>query len=79
MEALGRRDVREVLIMPIGIGDRVVNLLYADNGSDGFGETSIAALTALCDGLSRVYGRVILDRKKTSRKSARRSKPIRAN
>ena len=64
MDALGRRDVREVLIMPIGIGDRVVNLLYADNGPDGFGETSIAALTALCDGLSRVYERVILDRKK---------------
>jgi hypothetical protein len=64
MDALGRCDVREVVIMPIGIGDRVVNLLYADNGSDGFGETSIAALTALCDGLSRVYERVILDRKK---------------
>jgi hypothetical protein len=65
MESLGRPDVREVFLMPIGIGDRVVNLLYADNGPDGFGETSIAALTALCDGLSRVYERVILDRKKS--------------
>jgi hypothetical protein len=64
MDALGRCDVRELVIMPIGIGDRVVNLLYADNGPDGFGETSIAALTALCDGLSRVYERVIIDRKK---------------
>jgi hypothetical protein len=66
IEAMGRRDVREVVVLPIGIGDRIVNLLYADNGADSFGETSIAALTALCDGLARVYERVIMDRKKTS-------------
>ncbi len=64
LDVLGRGSVREVVIMPIGLDDRVINLLYADNGSDGFGETSIAALTALCEGLAGVYQRAILAKKK---------------
>ncbi len=54
----------EVNVHPVTIGDRTVNLLYADNGPDAFGETSIAGLTALCDCLSRAYERLITDQKK---------------
>jgi len=63
LEQLGRRGVREVLVRPIAIRGRVVNLLYADNGPDPFGETSVAALQALCDCVARAYERVILSRK----------------
>ena len=61
---LGREDVQEAFITPIVIGDRVVNLLYCDNGPDAFAETAIAGITALCDCLSRAYERLILENKK---------------
>jgi len=64
IDALGRGDSQEVFVHPIVIRDRVVNLLYADNGPDAFGETSVAALTALCDCFSRAYHRLILETKK---------------
>jgi len=64
MESLGRPEVQEVFIHPIVIRDRTVNVLYADNGPDAFGETSIAGLTALCDCLSRAYERLITEHKK---------------
>jgi hypothetical protein len=64
MERLGRPDVLEVFVHPIIIHDRTVNLLYADNGGDAFGEISIAGLTALCDCLSRAYERLITEQKK---------------
>jgi hypothetical protein len=57
--SLGRHDVREVFVHPIIIRDRAVNMLYADNAGDAFGETSIAALTALCDCLARAYERLL--------------------
>jgi hypothetical protein len=60
---IGRGDVREVVVHPISIRGRVVNLLYADNGPDHFGETSVAALAALCSCVSRAYERVILAKK----------------
>jgi len=58
--SLGRHDVAEVFVHPIIIRDRTVNVLYADNGGDSFGETSIAALTALCDCLARAYERLLM-------------------
>jgi hypothetical protein len=42
----------------------VVNLLYCDNGSSAFGETSIAALGAVADCAARAYERLILDKKR---------------
>ena len=66
METLGRHEVQELFISPVIIRDKTVNLLYADNGSDAFGETSIAGLTALCECLSRAYERLITDQKKQS-------------
>jgi hypothetical protein len=63
LAALSRRGMREVLVHPIAIRDRVINLLYADNGSEPLAETSIAALGALCDCVARAYERLILEQK----------------
>jgi len=63
LRSIGRGGVQEVLVHPIAIRGRVVNLLYADNGPDHFGETSVAALVALCSCVSRAYERVILAQK----------------
>jgi hypothetical protein len=63
LRTIGRGGVREVVVHPISIRGRVVNLLYADNGPDHFGETSVAALAALCSCVSRAYERVILAKK----------------
>lgn len=62
--SLGRHDVREVFVHPISIRGRTVNVLYADNGTDAFGETSIAALTALCACLARSYERLLMASRK---------------
>ncbi len=64
LEAIGRAHVQDLLVQPISIRDRVVNLLYCDNGSSAFGETSIAALGAVADCAARAYERLILDRKR---------------
>lgn len=61
--ALSRKGVREALVHPIVIRDRVINLLYADNGSEPLAETSVAALAALCGCVARAYERLILERK----------------
>jgi len=61
--ALSRRGVRDALVHPIVIRDRVINLLYADNGSEPLAEASIAALAALCDCVARAYERLIVERK----------------
>ena len=58
--AIGRRDVRDAAIFPVRIRDRVLNLLYVDNGPHPLAESSIAALGAVCDGIARAYARLIL-------------------
>lgn len=63
LEGLGRAEVQEILVHPVVIRDRVVNVLFADNGPETFGETSIGALTALCHTLSAAYERLIADQK----------------
>jgi hypothetical protein len=64
LRALGRSEARDLVVIPISIRDRVVNLLYADNGNDFLGETSVAALCALARCMARAYERLILERKK---------------
>lgn len=64
VRALGRERAREVVLLPICIRDRVVNVLYADNDFDPVGETSLAALGALCNCVSRAYQRLILASKR---------------
>ena len=63
LRALGRRDAQERVVLPIAIRGRVVNLLYADNGPDVMGETSLAALGSLCGCVAEAYERLILKRK----------------
>jgi hypothetical protein len=65
LEGLGRGGVSEILVHPVVIRDRVVNVLYADNGPEPFGETSIGGLTALCHTLSMAYERLIAEQKQS--------------
>jgi len=64
LSAIGRADVNEVLLQPISIRGRVVNLLYADNGSDALGDTQAAALGALAQTMSSAFERLILEAKR---------------
>jgi hypothetical protein len=64
LRVLGREGVREVLFHPIRVRHHLVNLLYADAGSESLAETSVVALGALCELVSRAYARLILERKK---------------
>jgi hypothetical protein len=64
LRALGREGVREVLVHPIRVRHHLVNLLYADAGSESLAETSVVALGVLCELVSRAYARLILERKK---------------
>jgi hypothetical protein len=61
--ALGRSDAADAAILPVRIRDHVVNLLYVDNGPEVLAESSVAALTSLCECISRAYGRLILAHK----------------
>ena len=54
----------ESAVLPVCLGDRVVNLMYADNGVDPLAETSLAALEALCDIIGAAYTRLILEGKR---------------
>ncbi len=63
LRALDRRHVQEVALLPIEIRGRVVSLLLVDNGPEALGETSLAALTAVCARVSGAYERLILERK----------------
>jgi hypothetical protein len=65
LRAMGRPEIAELAVLPICIGERVVNLLYVDNGSGPLAKTSLAALRALCTGVGRVYERLILERKRS--------------
>jgi hypothetical protein len=64
LRALGREGVREVLVHPIRVRHHLVNLLYADAGPESLAETSVVALGALCELVSRAYARLVLERKK---------------
>lgn len=65
LEAIGRSDAQEVLIQPISIQGRVVNLLYADNGADALADTLVAALGTLADTMGAAYERLILEAKRS--------------
>ena len=63
LRALGREGGGEMLVHPIRVRHHLVNLLYADAGSESIAETSVMALGALCELVSRAYARLILERK----------------
>jgi hypothetical protein len=64
LRALDREGVCEVFVHPIRIQRHLVNLLYADGGPKPLAETSVVALRALCELVSRAYARIVLERKK---------------
>jgi hypothetical protein len=59
LRAMGRSDVKEVLVLPVPIGERTVNLLYADNGGDSLPDTSVGALRVLALGIAKAYERLV--------------------
>jgi hypothetical protein len=67
LRAMGRDKIQELAVFPIRIGERIVNLLYVDNGSEPLAKTSLAALRVLCTAVGRVYERLILERKRSGR------------
>lgn len=54
---MDRADASDVVILPVSLRGRVVNLLYADNASDRLPETSVAAL---CRSMAAAYEHIIL-------------------
>jgi hypothetical protein len=56
---LSGRVPAQAAVVPIGVQGRIVNLLYVDNGADALPPTALAALGALCDGVSAAYERLI--------------------
>ncbi len=60
LDTLGRSEAQEVLVQPVTLRGRVVSLLYADNASAPFAETSAAALAAISPILSRAYENLIV-------------------
>ena len=64
LRALGRADVNEVVVLPLAIRERVVNVLYADNGDQPLLETAVAALEAVGACVSKAYERIIHYRKR---------------
>lgn len=63
--ALGRQGAREAMVLPIRLGERVVNLLYADNGEHAMGTSSAAAIMALSDCITRAYAGIIRARRRS--------------
>jgi hypothetical protein len=62
--ALSGNAPAQVAVLPIGVQGRIVNLLYVDNGAHVLPATSLAALGALCDGVSAAYERLITEKRK---------------
>ncbi len=63
LRMLGRQHVREMVVLPVKLRGRTVNVLYADNGPQNLGDASVAALEAVCAHIARAYERIILDQK----------------
>jgi type II secretion system (T2SS) protein E len=66
LHALARESVREVAVFPVRIRNRIVNVIYTDNGADEIPATAFGALSALADFTGAAYERLILERKKMS-------------
>jgi hypothetical protein len=66
LRALGREQARQLAVLPGVVGDRVLTLLYADNGSELLGDAAVAALGAVAVRLASAYERLIQARKLAS-------------
>ncbi|HVO31433.1 MAG TPA: hypothetical protein VMV18_11870, partial [bacterium] len=65
LAALGRPAGIHAMVIPITLGNRVVNLLYADNGPDAMAPEAQASLQAVGRDMSAAYERIILAKKKS--------------
>jgi hypothetical protein len=59
MKSIERAHAEEVLVQPVRINGRVVNLLYADNGRAPLSDTQVTALRSLCAAIAGAYERLI--------------------
>ena len=64
MKALGRPEAGDVLLVPVLVRGRCVNVLYADNGPDRLADTAVSALVSAGACVARAYER-LLDRAHT--------------
>jgi hypothetical protein len=62
LRAMGRSSAKEILALPVAIGERVVNVIYADNGAESLPDTSVGALRVLALTVAKAYERLILER-----------------
>ena len=73
LAALGRKEhPASVVVVPIAVKNRVVNLLYADNGAAPITPESAGWLQALARDVGQAYERIILSKKKSSAEPASR-------
>ncbi len=63
-DALGRSEARDVAVFPIRIGERVVNVLYADNGPEPLPDDAVDSLRSVTESVSRAYQRIIHQKKR---------------
>jgi hypothetical protein len=61
LRALHEDRPREIVVQPVRLSERAVNLIYADNGEEPLAETSLAALEALADVVGAAYQRLVLE------------------
>jgi hypothetical protein len=69
LEALGKRPNTNAALFPVVVKGRVVNLVYADNGSTGNVKPSLGELLVLLQGVPRAYLRIIRRRVAEARKA----------
>jgi hypothetical protein len=62
--ALKRDPPRDVLVIPVLMKDRVVNLIYADAGPNEIPAAMVQELTHIAEGMAMAYERLIRDTKK---------------
>lgn len=66
LAALGRVQPVHALVIPIALKNRVVNLLYTDNGHAPIQATQAAYLESVAKDMSAAYERIILAKKKSA-------------
>ena len=70
LRAMGRDAAAEVLVLPVPLGGRIVNVLYADNGDETLPDTGVGALRVLALGIAEAYERLIRERRGRAGESA---------
>jgi hypothetical protein len=64
LRCLGREAAREIALVPICVGERLVALLYADAGGRPFAADPVAALSSIGADIAAAYARLIIERKR---------------